>query len=285
MSASPAMLRRTKLHSRLHFCGLDAWLTALARALPKDCCTYTPGCTAVSITATSEAGSGIWELLSAHNCLPVSGRWRWWGKELHQLYPVLCQQRAGMPAQPRAPTWPREGGCTVSARSHAWTLMLRNHSRNKILSSSFSDPASTSSNPTPLPTRKEASRICFQSSILSLIPHSQLQSWDISSGWGLGKQFSPQLTDIPLLPEPALGATLWLGPRLLFQTPVSYICIRFKSSSWPKSVPTRLFEVTVSIPDSWHLPLLSVTENKIETALKHTAKRMSEEEWHILAGK
>lgn len=110
-----------------------------------------------------------------HNRLRVSGRWRWWGRGSHQCYSGLRQQRDAVPAQPRAPRpstrLSREGGHTVPAHSWAQRRPLRYHAITKRLSSSPSAPAITYTNPTPLPTRSEASRICFQSSVLSLIPH------------------------------------------------------------------------------------------------------------------
>lgn len=128
--------------------------------------------------------------------------------------------------------------------------LLRHHTLSKRASSSSWDPALTYFNSVLCQGERKPAGFTFKAPSFPWSHTAQLQSWDISFGWGLGKQFSPQPTDILLLPEPALGATLWLGPSLPFQTPVSYIWVRFKYSSWPKSFLTLLFEITVSIPDS-----------------------------------
>lgn len=164
-----------------------------------------------------------------HNCLLAPGQ-------------VMRRDCTGsswvVPAQPE-----HQGG-----RGHR--PLLRHHTLSKIPSSSSQDPAPTYFNSVLCQGERKPAGFAFKASSFPWSLTAQLQSWDISFGWGLGKQFSPQPTDIPLLPEPALGATLWLGPSLPFQTPVSYIWVRFKSSSWPKSFLTLLFKITVSIPDS-----------------------------------
>lgn len=254
LSAFPTMVRRTKLHSEFNFCGLVASLTAVARALREECCMYAPGCIAACTPAVSETASGIWWYLSDTQ-LPPCFRME---MTRQGITPVLFRAVSA--------AWCRAGSAQGTMSIHP--PVPGREGTLSPLAPRHGDPQSDTMQqvkdflplpqtlllliPTLLPCQQEEKPAGFAFKVPSF-PWShtaRLQSQDISSGWGLGKQFYPQPTDISLLPEPALGATLWLGPSLLFQTPVSYIWVRFNSSSWPKSFLTQLFEITVSVPDS-----------------------------------
>lgn len=65
----------------------------------------------------------------------------------------------------------QEGRHTMLAHFQRQGPPLRHHAVTKRLSSSSWGPAITYINSAPLPTGKEASRLCFQSSVLSPISH------------------------------------------------------------------------------------------------------------------